>query len=150
MIEYGGAKLTITPKLRLKDDARKMLLSCILKFRLLGMYLTSMSIHIMLAPTTQAAGTCQCADLERAFPPLTYPTCRAHNPTSSIIIHAFRSIPILRLRCSRRRLRKALCCACWQMLEIAPSCGMFSWVRDGNRKGLQQKRFLIQSLPKYI
>jgi len=30
-------KLTITPKLKLRDEARKTLLSCILKFDLLGM-----------------------------------------------------------------------------------------------------------------
>lgn len=44
----------ITPKLKLKDAARKALLSCILKFFLLGMYLINRSMHIMQLPITHA------------------------------------------------------------------------------------------------
>ena len=46
--------LTITPKLRLSEAERKALLSCILKFRLLGISRMIKSTHIMLEPTTQA------------------------------------------------------------------------------------------------
>jgi len=49
-------RLTITPKLKLNEDARKTLLSCILKFFLLGINRTNTSMHIMLAPATQANG----------------------------------------------------------------------------------------------
>ena len=44
----------MTPKLRLNEDARKTLLSCILKFFLLGINRTNTSTQIMLAPATQA------------------------------------------------------------------------------------------------
>jgi hypothetical protein len=46
--------LTMTPKLKLNDDARKTLLSCILKFLLLGMQRTRISTHMILAPRVQA------------------------------------------------------------------------------------------------
>jgi len=44
----------MTPKLKLNDDARKILLSCILKFLLLGMQRTSTSTQMILDPRTQA------------------------------------------------------------------------------------------------
>ncbi len=50
----GWYGLTITPKLRLSEEERKALLSCILKFRLLGISRMIKSTHIMLEPTTQA------------------------------------------------------------------------------------------------
>jgi hypothetical protein len=46
--------LTMTPKLKLNDDARKTPLSCILKFLLLGIKRTSISMQIILAPRVQA------------------------------------------------------------------------------------------------
>jgi hypothetical protein len=46
--------LTITPKLKLNEDARKTLLSCILKFLLLGMHRTRISTQMILAPRVQA------------------------------------------------------------------------------------------------
>lgn len=46
--------LTMTPKLRLNDDARNALLSCIRKFLLLGMRRTRISMQMILAPRVQA------------------------------------------------------------------------------------------------
>jgi hypothetical protein len=46
--------LTMTPKLKLNDDARKTLLSCILKFLLLGIQRTRISTHMILAPRVHA------------------------------------------------------------------------------------------------
>jgi hypothetical protein len=44
----------MTPKLKLSDAARKTLLSCILKFLLVGIWRTIMSMQMMLAPMTHA------------------------------------------------------------------------------------------------
>ena len=44
----------MTPKLRLKDEERKTLLSCIRKFFFPGMCCIIKSTHIMLEPNTQA------------------------------------------------------------------------------------------------
>lgn len=50
------AQLTMTPKLRLRAHVRKALLSWMRKFFWPGMHRTKISMHMMLDPTTQAAG----------------------------------------------------------------------------------------------
>ena len=47
-------RLTITPKLRLREDDKKALLSCILKLRLPGIRCISRSTQMMLEPNTHA------------------------------------------------------------------------------------------------
>lgn len=49
--------ITMTPKLKLSDDDKNVSLSCILKLRLLGNFLTIMSTQMMEAPMIHAAVT---------------------------------------------------------------------------------------------
>ncbi|KAL1835072.1 hypothetical protein VTK73DRAFT_6327 [Phialemonium thermophilum] len=53
-VDDGGGLPTMTPKLRLSDEAKKVLLSWIRKFRLPGKRRTIKSTHMTLVPTTQA------------------------------------------------------------------------------------------------
>jgi hypothetical protein len=50
----GANGPTMTPKLKLKDEARKPLLSRMLKCFWLGILRTSTSMHMILAPSRQA------------------------------------------------------------------------------------------------
>lgn len=78
-------RLTITPKLKLSDEARKALLSCILKLRCPGMRCMTKSTHIMLEPTTQA-GILSMNRSEHTYSfRLTNTTHTGHDPSSSII-----------------------------------------------------------------
>jgi hypothetical protein len=56
MIRLAGelGRHTMTPKLKLREHAKKTLLSWILKFFLPGNRRTMLSTHIMEAPRTQA------------------------------------------------------------------------------------------------
>lgn len=58
--------LTMTPKLRLSEHARKTLLSCMRKFRCPGKSRTMTSTQMMAAPNTQAS---QSTVRELAAPP---------------------------------------------------------------------------------
>ena len=55
MKSQAHGKHTITPKLRLRDAAKKTLLSCILKSLWLGINRIIMSTQMILAPTTHAS-----------------------------------------------------------------------------------------------
>jgi hypothetical protein len=87
--EFVANMRTMTPKLKLNDDARKTLLSCILKFLLLGIKRTRISMQIMLAPRVQAV-QCYCLVSKPCTRPLTNPAHGTHNPASSIIVHMSR------------------------------------------------------------
>lgn len=51
-----AVRLTMTPKLKLREQARNVLLSCILKSFLPGRSRTKISTQMTLAPKTQAVG----------------------------------------------------------------------------------------------
>jgi len=55
-LESETEPLTITPKLRLSEEDKNGLLSWTLKFRFPGICLMIRSTHMILEPTTQAAG----------------------------------------------------------------------------------------------
>lgn len=78
--------LTITPKLKLRDEDRKALLSWILKFLLPGMRRTTRSIHIMAAPKVQACvGTAVSIRKRHELRLCTYAAHSGHDPSPRII-----------------------------------------------------------------
>ena len=86
----------MTPKLRLSDADRKVLLSCILKSRCPGIWRIIKSTHIILDPTMHAglSQNLETNDLSmNATESPTNPTDTAHDPSSSIVVkHHARSV----------------------------------------------------------
>lgn len=77
----------MTPKLRLRDDERKTLLSCIRKLRFPGMHWMIRSTQMMLEPMTQAAGaSVSMPFVETSSCCPTDPAYAGHDPSACIII----------------------------------------------------------------
>lgn len=77
----------MTPKVRLRDDERKALLSCILKLRFPGMHWMIRSTQMMLEPMTQAvcaSAYVRCVERVSCCP--TGATDAGHDPPAGIVI----------------------------------------------------------------